>query len=303
MPITTIPEALKTCGQYIRRAEDMDKHMKSSSFSEDKKVIAFYCRMYALDLMIPLVSVKDAPDDAKVFVYKLMERLEGQKDEITVSKDTAKMYIIEMGKKLFEIANQQLKEGTANKLTAKTFLHAAHYYEVVSHFGALDEAMKNDITYARTKGTEIIHVIRINGDTSSLSDKNNKNEKKTQDEEKKSSAFDNAEEEAIALAARFASIESSEPSYDPLAAPERVSPPDPMSLLPPTTSEPPTTPAAKVHLVKKNTVENASTPARKALEKPVLITSKALKYLSQRNPDVDSAVDQLHYVLSLLRKK
>ena len=34
--------------------------------------------------------------------------------------------------------------------------------------------------------------------------------------EKKSSAFDNAEEEAIALAARFASIESSEPSYDPL---------------------------------------------------------------------------------------
>ena len=89
------------------------------------------------------------------------------------------------------------------RLTAKTFLHAAHYFEVLNHFGPLDVTTKTNIQFARTKGTEIMQNISNTPPSPKLNDST-------------------LEEENHALAERFYSSETSKmdsdlPSYDDLS--------------------------------------------------------------------------------------
>ena len=86
---TKIPSKLNIITQYIRRAEDLEKSTESST---RKKVVAFYCRMYALDLAFPVMSSTDVSAETKLFVVQLIDRLELDKKSIDVSKEEGKVY-------------------------------------------------------------------------------------------------------------------------------------------------------------------------------------------------------------------
>ena len=59
----------------------------------------------------------------------------------------------------YAIDSQVFRTHCVVRLTAKTFLHAAHYYEVMSHFEGVGETYSARIKFSRKSGTDIMKAI------------------------------------------------------------------------------------------------------------------------------------------------
>ncbi|KAJ8521395.1 hypothetical protein ON010_g17826 [Phytophthora cinnamomi] len=72
-----VPPTFKTLLPFIRRAEELDR----DTSRPESKLIAYFCRQYAMELGIKLRE-NDASNDATDYLLSLMDRLEDEKNKL-----------------------------------------------------------------------------------------------------------------------------------------------------------------------------------------------------------------------------
>ena len=157
MPLS-IPPELKKIQPFIRRAEELDK----DSTSAESRLVAYYCRQYAVHLGIPLASSSAA---AKTCLGELLGSLEVEKPAMdNFTRDEAKFLCQSFAEKVFLKADEADRLGAANKGTAKTFYAAASFIQILDQFvdegSEESEEIKKKVDYSKWKSTEILKALK-----------------------------------------------------------------------------------------------------------------------------------------------
>ncbi|CAG8525324.1 2563_t:CDS:2, partial [Acaulospora colombiana] len=102
-------------------------------------------------------------NESKAFLAKLLDILEQEKKSIgeMVTNDTAgEAYVENFGLKIFLNADNEDRAGKASKKTAKNFLAASIFLELLKIFGELNPENEEKIKYAKWKATDITKSLR-----------------------------------------------------------------------------------------------------------------------------------------------
>ena len=162
MPLSVPPE-LKKIKVFIQRAEELDR-----AKSAESRVVAFYCRQWAVQQGIPLSTSSDV---AKGCLGELLGQLEGEKQAMSVfSRVESRQICRNFAEQIFEKANAEDRSGGADKGTARTFYASASFFEILQQFnedvgdaeGNAEEAKEDEQKrlYAKWKATEILKALR-----------------------------------------------------------------------------------------------------------------------------------------------
>jgi len=154
----SIPAELKKISAYVRRAEELDK----DTGTPESRLVAYYCRQYAVHTGIPLASTSAA---AKECLGVLLGALETEKlamDNFT--REEAKFLCKSFADRVFSKADEEDRLGVANKATAKTFYAAATFLQILDQFMVegdpdMDE-IKKQVVYSKWKSTEILKALK-----------------------------------------------------------------------------------------------------------------------------------------------
>lgn len=159
MPLS-IPNELKKIAPFIKRAEELDK----DTTSPESRLVAYYCRQYAVHLGIPLVGSAPA---AKTCLGELLSDLEKEKPAMdNFTRDEAAFLCRKFAEGVFNKADAEDREGRATKATAKTFYAAASFLQMLEQFADEDAESeqiaedKKRIVYSKWKSTEILKAIK-----------------------------------------------------------------------------------------------------------------------------------------------
>ena len=159
MPLS-IPNELKKIAPFIKRAEELDK----DTTSPESRLVAYYCRQYAVHLGIPLVGTAPA---AKTCLGELLSDLEKEKPAMdNFTRDEAAFLCRKFAEGVFNKADAEDREGRATKVTAKTFYAAASFLQMLEQFADEDAESeliaedKRRIVYSKWKSTEILKAIK-----------------------------------------------------------------------------------------------------------------------------------------------
>ncbi|KAJ1569266.1 hypothetical protein HK405_007551 [Cladochytrium tenue] len=148
-----VPGELKSLVGYLQRAEELQ--------SRDP-VVAYYCNYYAAKLAIDRNSENK---QCKIFLMRLLDQLEQEKasfaDNEAITNDLVGYAHIEnFALKIFSNADNQDRAGAATNKTAKTFLAASIFLEVLKVFGPVEDSIQEKIKYARFKAVDIIKALK-----------------------------------------------------------------------------------------------------------------------------------------------
>lgn len=151
-PVT--PE-LKVIGPYLQRAEEV---------KGQEPVIAYWCAYYAAQVGIGLKTKDSASRELLLALLGALERLKneiGPNDAISVDAAGA-AYVENFALKVFASADNEDRSGRANKATAKKFLAAAHFLEVLKSFSQAEvsDSVVEKVKYAKWKAADIARAIR-----------------------------------------------------------------------------------------------------------------------------------------------
>jgi len=159
MPLA-IPPELKKVSPYVRRAEELDKDQSSP----ESRLVAYYCRQYAVVTGIPLAGSSPA---AKTCLGHLLGNLEAEKPAMdNFTREEAAFLSRKFATRVFDKADGEDRMGMANKNTAKTFYAAATFLQILEQFyddGDESEERADDrkrIVYAKWKATEILKALK-----------------------------------------------------------------------------------------------------------------------------------------------
>lgn len=151
-PIST---GLKSIAPYLQRAEEL---------VNQQPVVAYWCAYYAAQLGINL-KAKDAA--SRTLLLNLLNALERLKVQIgpndTIDSEPASAAFVEnFALKIFRIADDEDREGHATRSTAKKFLAAANFFEVLKVFPTADisDTIDGKIKYAKWKAADIAKAYR-----------------------------------------------------------------------------------------------------------------------------------------------
>ncbi|KAM0746616.1 DUF605-domain-containing protein [Meredithblackwellia eburnea MCA 4105] len=148
-----VPTELKPIAPYLTRANELVKA---------DPPIAYWCTYYALQLAMTLGPKEQ---ESNQFLFTLMDKLETTKTELAsndaVSNDiAASAYVENFALKIFSQADKEDRAGKASRLTAKKFLAAANFLELLSIFGEISQENKEKIKYSKWKATDIAKAFR-----------------------------------------------------------------------------------------------------------------------------------------------
>ncbi|KAG1813304.1 Vta1 like-domain-containing protein [Suillus subaureus] len=151
-PVST---GLKSIAPYLQRAEEL---------VNQQPVVAYWCAYYAAQLGINL-KAKDAA--SRTLLLNLLNALERLKAQIgpndTIDSEPASAAFVEnFALKIFRIADDEDREGHATRSTAKKFLAAANFFEVLKVFPTADisDTIDGKIKYAKWKAADIAKAYR-----------------------------------------------------------------------------------------------------------------------------------------------
>jgi vacuolar protein sorting-associated protein VTA1 len=157
MPLA-IPPELKKISPFVRRAEELDR----DKTSPESRLVAYYCRQYAVHEGIPLASSSVA---AKTCLGHLLAQLEKEKlamDNFT--RDEAAFLCRKFAMGIFDKADQDDRAGASSKNTAKAFYAAASFLQILEQFelegSDEDTEDRKRIIYAKWKATEILKALK-----------------------------------------------------------------------------------------------------------------------------------------------
>ncbi|GAA5851462.1 hypothetical protein JCM5353_002575 [Sporobolomyces roseus] len=149
----SVPPELKPITPYLARAHEL---------ATADPVIAYWCTYFALQQAMTL-GAKDS--ESQTFLFALMDRLEAMKganaDNDAVTEDAAaSAYIENFGFKIFSTADNEDRKGKATRATARKFLAAANFLELLTVFGEVGTENREKIKYSKWKATDIAKAFR-----------------------------------------------------------------------------------------------------------------------------------------------
>ncbi|KAE9398456.1 DUF605-domain-containing protein [Gymnopus androsaceus JB14] len=150
-----VPPPLKSLSPYLQRADEL--HQK-------EPIIAYWCAYYAAQAGISL-KAKDAA--SRTLLMDLLDALEklkkeiGPNDAIDIESASA-AYVENFALKVFSVADEEDRRGNSSRSTAKKFLAAANFLEVLKTFPKteLTESTEDKIRYSKWKAADIAKAFR-----------------------------------------------------------------------------------------------------------------------------------------------
>ncbi|KPV77422.1 uncharacterized protein RHOBADRAFT_51277 [Rhodotorula graminis WP1] len=148
-----VPSDLKAVSPYLARARELTKA---------EPVIAYWCTFHALQ---QAMSLRSSAPESQAFLISLMDQLEESKaanasNEAFTDDLAASAYIENFGLKLFSQADNEDRKSKATRLTARKFLAAANFLELLSIFGEPTSENRDKIKYAKWKASDIAKAFR-----------------------------------------------------------------------------------------------------------------------------------------------
>ncbi|KAK0565598.1 hypothetical protein OC861_003692 [Tilletia horrida] len=124
--------------------------------------MAYWCSLYAAQLGI---GAKSTERDSKVFLGQLMDDLEAQKkalgtQDVITDETVAYAYVENFALKVFITADNQDRAGKATKATARNYLVASQFMEVLNVFGPLEAETAEKQKYAKWRAAEVSKAIK-----------------------------------------------------------------------------------------------------------------------------------------------
>ncbi|CAA7265901.1 unnamed protein product [Cyclocybe aegerita] len=153
--LPSVPPELKAITPYLQRAEELKKQ---------DPIIAYWCAYYAAQVGIAL---KARDSQSRDLLYALLGTLEqmkaaiGHKDALDV-EIVSSAYVENFALKVFANADNEDRSGRTTRSTAKKFLAAANFLEVLKTFTQVDitESNEEKIRYAKWKAADIAKAFR-----------------------------------------------------------------------------------------------------------------------------------------------
>lgn len=158
-----VPTELKAIQPYLQRAQEVKTR---------DPFLAYQCQLYAAQLGYGLLESGGRSGECESFLLGLLDELETAKHELlehpAMADDRlASSYILENSLKIFAAADAEDRNGNANKYliitvnhyvrrTAKMFVAASNFMEVLKLYGPLPEDLEDKIKYAKWKAAEIL---------------------------------------------------------------------------------------------------------------------------------------------------
>ncbi|KAK7694961.1 hypothetical protein QCA50_002149 [Cerrena zonata] len=141
-----VPPQLKSLSAYIQRADEL---------KVQDPVIAYWCTYHAAQIGI---SYTGKDHTTNVFLGSLLDVLERMKRELAShdairDENVASAYVENFALKVFSAADNEDRAGKATRATAKRFLAAANFLEVLSVF---NQAVSDDILPGESSNAEKI---------------------------------------------------------------------------------------------------------------------------------------------------
>ncbi|CAG7845904.1 SubName: Full=Uncharacterized protein {ECO:0000313/EMBL:CCA77956.1} [Serendipita indica DSM 11827] len=152
-----VPGELKTISVWISRAQEL---------KGKEPVIAYYCLYHATQTGI---GAKTKEKEAKNFLMDLMTTLETMKEQLKDhneinSDEAAAKYIQAFALKVFANADNEDRKGGSTRSTAKKFLAASNFFELLTIFDAKylnpDLNVSEKIKYSKWKASDIAKAYR-----------------------------------------------------------------------------------------------------------------------------------------------
>ncbi|KAF7436508.1 hypothetical protein PC9H_003341 [Pleurotus ostreatus] len=145
-----ISPALKSITPFLQRAEEL---------RTKEPIMAYWCSYHAAQVGISL-KAKDAASRNLLFellgVLETMKKEIGPHDAIDVEAASA-AYVENFGLKIFAVADNEDRRGAATRSTAKKFLAASNFLEVLRVFPKTEipDSIEEKIKYAKWKAVDI----------------------------------------------------------------------------------------------------------------------------------------------------
>ncbi|KAJ6621192.1 Vta1 like-domain-containing protein, partial [Mycena sp. CBHHK59/15] len=155
MVLPPIPPALKSISPYLQRADEL---------RTKEPIIAYWCTYYAAQVGIAL-KAKDTA--SRNFLFDLLGTLEmvkkeiGPTDAIDVEAVSA-AFVENFALRVFSMTDNEDRTGAGNRATAKKFLAAANFLEVLKTFPKTEVSESNEekIRYSKWKAADIAKAYR-----------------------------------------------------------------------------------------------------------------------------------------------
>ncbi|KAJ3053622.1 hypothetical protein HK097_003815 [Rhizophlyctis rosea] len=151
----TPPEELKFINTYLQRANELQAK---------EPIVAYWCKYYAAKLALEKGGDQKSKE-AKTYLLHLMDDIEKDRKAVgtneAITNDVVGYAHIEnFALRIFMNADNEDRNGNASKKTAKTFLAAAIFLELLKVFGDIDTEVQEKIRYAKWKATDIIKALK-----------------------------------------------------------------------------------------------------------------------------------------------
>ncbi|KAH9937210.1 Vta1 like-domain-containing protein [Fomitopsis serialis] len=161
MDLPAVPPELKNVTPYVQRAEEL--------FSQDP-VVSYWSAYYGAQ--VGIASKSKAPASRK-YLFNLLDALERLKVEIgdndaVHDEFAASAYVENFALKVFGMADNEDRRGAATRGTAKKFLAAANFLEILRTFdkektdaaSPTPDSTEDKIRYAKWKAADIAKAFR-----------------------------------------------------------------------------------------------------------------------------------------------
>ncbi|KAJ3165226.1 hypothetical protein HDU88_004309 [Geranomyces variabilis] len=153
MPAGPPPDELKAITPYLQRAAELQAK---------EPIVAYYCKFFAAKLALERGT---RTDSEKKYLTAIMLELEQDKTNLAgneaITNDVVGYAHIEnFALRIFFNADTEDRDGRASKKTAKTFLAASMFLELLKVFGEIDAEVKDKIRYSKFKAADIIKALR-----------------------------------------------------------------------------------------------------------------------------------------------
>ncbi|KAJ1894405.1 hypothetical protein LPJ81_005162, partial [Coemansia sp. IMI 209127] len=149
-----VPDELKEILPFIQRAHEVAKV---------DPVVSYFCKYYAVRRAIGKSSREE---ESQAYLATLMDQLELEKGQLEGHEsmkddETASAHCSLFGLRIFFKADAEDREGRAGKVTARNFIVASQFLQIVTSFGdPLPESISEKIKYAKWRAAEILKAIR-----------------------------------------------------------------------------------------------------------------------------------------------
>ncbi|KIM47740.1 hypothetical protein M413DRAFT_208471 [Hebeloma cylindrosporum] len=150
-----VPPELKAVSPFLSRAEELAKQ---------DPIISYWCAYYAAQVGISLKARSTASRDLLIALLGVLEQMKfdiGSNDAID-TESVSSAYVENFALKVFANADNEDRSSRATRATAKKFLAAANFLEVLKTFPKTDVSESNEekIRYAKWKAADIAKAFR-----------------------------------------------------------------------------------------------------------------------------------------------